>query len=1434
VTAPVQSSEFVVRRGAVPKDYENKYAIVVGIDNYDHQGDLRFAANDAKEMSSTLKDLFGFTTIVSDFESKRCSDTAFIELFEQLKEMHNPSKNDLVLLFFAGHSVRTSTSGFLLMSNSESKIGDAYGNAISNASIRELMDTFPCRHKLIILDSCYSGSLYRESNQPDDQEASAIGAHDFSTSYLIPNAYWGFFAARDTPASDGFDDQLNSIFTSTLIDVMRNRAGSQREDQAFTFRQLASRVETLVRERGDSTQVPTYFRLEPSTGDIVFVPESLALTNAIRTQRQHYQISIRQIESLIDGGHLKDAIELLNCLRPRRGTKDQRGVEWYYLWQKAHPATLTLLGHGSKVIFVELQQETNIIRVEYEDGFEREWNAINGELLSQSFNKLRENVSGNLNARDSEEKQEAVGSGNEEAVLSPPTISEILMPPGEHESKVETRSIDENLTRPPVFNSKGTWQERIFEEVLEKADTRRKEREKLHYQKFGLYGVDQTSESQLGKHTAVVSLAPTGGRLVIPLPPIENFESPDLEIASDSQPRPTSKPTLSLFVMSKSAGDLAPKFVLADSSELDFRPTKITWSSDDRFLLLNDARGGMLLFSLVEKEGSIELSKHTSIPLLDESIVTTYVTNKGTVLLGCENGNAHCFFPKSILRERKLAQFKPDWSIVLNESKQITELNGQPISRILYLEEKEGFSVEEIKHFQFVVREDYLFQLHDESGKLEIRVWEIVEGICKPIKNHTLEEPKFHQVNWLDEPSERGLSQPAFIDGTNKVAFVDEFQMGLLWVVDAITGKSEPVQLGFHDSVDIELYRRRRPFFLNSRILCLPGVLPRLVFLAGEKPEFFDLPAPPIRFCDGDSVLLHQPSDIGLGNQSRFSRFPRSKPNLMLFDFENRKIRWSARTFDEIYETVLMNERVLVIGSGKGIASYDIRNGTQIASKAIVKSGTLSHSGYDNSIRFLGGTIDAFTLDTLLDDVAEVNLDDFQSESQKILELGNRSSKLQGAYALLLLNNPNDLSRQEVRSLIPNRMNRDEEIAFLFSLRKSVSKETFAMLPSPKRIMADKDLAAAFFSSFPDILTSPDLTNVQVNKYFDQFLSSFKLNPNDDGRTFSCLLLFLRSGYGIPRFLEFLGNSPNDGDLWESSFSLISEAFIAQALFDHVQFDDGAMMFTAAYGFDQYTEQEWKQLVLGLPNCISKSKSLQLKYQLLNFVTLLPHQHSQKIFYRLIRKGEVIGGIRLALATRYHKIRIKEVKEVPDTTIALFSNAICRQVPKVDEHSFKPLFSFRSRRGINLIPDRIQMSGRGFDGELEDNILYLAEKNGALMMLHFLDPALQEKVLAGVRGSSDLGACKSAIVLATQLLKDEDESNVLKEFFEGMTKKRRFDLQDAFAIDFALLKMHLLGIDAEEFPAVDTLFHRLEQEKNYLDLFINLVDEESLIRAVKK
>jgi len=138
--------------------FDRSVAIIIGIDKYENSiPPLKTAANDARRLTTTLKDLHNFEVrlfLDEDASKQRLSKLLNDELPNEL------GPDDRLIFYFAGHGVALDgddgPNGYLLPQDARRGEEDSY---LFMPFVHDALLSLPVRHALIIMDSCFSGAF---------------------------------------------------------------------------------------------------------------------------------------------------------------------------------------------------------------------------------------------------------------------------------------------------------------------------------------------------------------------------------------------------------------------------------------------------------------------------------------------------------------------------------------------------------------------------------------------------------------------------------------------------------------------------------------------------------------------------------------------------------------------------------------------------------------------------------------------------------------------------------------------------------------------------------------------------------------------------------------------------------------------------------------------------------------------------------------------------------------------------------------------------------------------------------------------------------------------------------------------------------------------------------------------------------------------------
>lgn len=149
---------------------KQRRALIVGIDYYAEQSSLNGCVNDANNMARVLRrDEFGNAknfdceVLMADGPGSAISCRTLRRTVEQLFEYDG----EAVLFYFAGHGYIDDADSYLVTSDSETG-----SDGLSLRTVMSLAHKCKARNKIIILDSCHSGSVGADMLRPDTSQIS--------------------------------------------------------------------------------------------------------------------------------------------------------------------------------------------------------------------------------------------------------------------------------------------------------------------------------------------------------------------------------------------------------------------------------------------------------------------------------------------------------------------------------------------------------------------------------------------------------------------------------------------------------------------------------------------------------------------------------------------------------------------------------------------------------------------------------------------------------------------------------------------------------------------------------------------------------------------------------------------------------------------------------------------------------------------------------------------------------------------------------------------------------------------------------------------------------------------------------------------------------------------------------------------------------------
>ena len=233
------------------------FALVIGNNDYQHLEKLDAAVNDAKVISEILKTKYNFEVellLDADYE------TTVNKFYTLSRKLNN---NDNFFIFYAGHGHldEKQNRGYWLPVDAKPDLPSKW---ISNALIADELKATEAKHVLLIVDSCFSGSLMRSGdnlNQTAALDKKYIKLLESKKTRLVISS------GGNEPVvdSDGGD---HSVFARKLIDTLQNNEG------VLSTQEIFENIRKYVASNADQTpERAAIYKAGHDGGDFLFFPK---------------------------------------------------------------------------------------------------------------------------------------------------------------------------------------------------------------------------------------------------------------------------------------------------------------------------------------------------------------------------------------------------------------------------------------------------------------------------------------------------------------------------------------------------------------------------------------------------------------------------------------------------------------------------------------------------------------------------------------------------------------------------------------------------------------------------------------------------------------------------------------------------------------------------------------------------------------------------------------------------------------------------------------------------------------------------------------------------------------------------------------------------------------------------------------------------------
>jgi len=156
-TLKAQQAQAATRGSRPPGPVTPRWAVVIGIDEYQALGKLTVCRNDAKTLAQVLIESGGYAegrvVLMTDDAAEPQNRPTLATMKRRIEQVASlAGKDETVLVYFSGHGITKDGQGYLVPMD-----GDA-DSAVPLASVKDTLVKSKAASKVLILDACHAGS----------------------------------------------------------------------------------------------------------------------------------------------------------------------------------------------------------------------------------------------------------------------------------------------------------------------------------------------------------------------------------------------------------------------------------------------------------------------------------------------------------------------------------------------------------------------------------------------------------------------------------------------------------------------------------------------------------------------------------------------------------------------------------------------------------------------------------------------------------------------------------------------------------------------------------------------------------------------------------------------------------------------------------------------------------------------------------------------------------------------------------------------------------------------------------------------------------------------------------------------------------------------------------------------------------------------------
>jgi len=189
----------------------NNYLLIIAIDKYEHVSQLNNAVRDAEKFKEILHNYYWFDKEnTCELKNEDATKENILAKFDILLSKIKPDDN--LILYFSGHGElhKLTQQGYWIPYEGKLK---KRGTHLPNSEVINFFENLKARHVFAIVDSCFSGAMFKERTISSENE----NENDYGDDVLEKiNSRWLLSSGLEEPVLDGYPGK-HSPFAASLL-----------------------------------------------------------------------------------------------------------------------------------------------------------------------------------------------------------------------------------------------------------------------------------------------------------------------------------------------------------------------------------------------------------------------------------------------------------------------------------------------------------------------------------------------------------------------------------------------------------------------------------------------------------------------------------------------------------------------------------------------------------------------------------------------------------------------------------------------------------------------------------------------------------------------------------------------------------------------------------------------------------------------------------------------------------------------------------------------------------------------------------------------------------------------------------------------------------------------------------------------------------------